>query len=158
MPSERISVQLKDSYNIEVDGGDRVRGPRVDVTGQHSRIFPPDDDLAQSQQLTTEMEKVARNNDGEIRHDSERLDDSDIRFLEGITPATIIDTITILFGTGGAAYAFIETVRPIVIQWMKNRSSRSVTVKKGNLEIKIEGSGDLDKAVKALKVIEDKGE
>jgi hypothetical protein len=62
------------------------------------------------------------------------------------------DTIKLVLTSSGAA-AFAKFSKDLILQWMKNRDGRSVTIRKGEVEVTLKGDvrqADLRRALDAI--------
>ncbi len=73
-----------------------------------------------------------------------------VNHLDGPPDVQIIETLKILFGPGGVIIAFITALTPILSKWLNNRATRSIKIKKGDVEIEIKGKNDIPKALKSI--------
>jgi hypothetical protein len=78
---------------------------------------------------------------------------SENNFDGGIT-STLTNNFIFLFGSGGAGWLFFKEIKPLLLQWLKNKESRSVTVKRGDISIVIKGENDLEKVTQAIGVLD----
>ena len=68
----------------------------------------------------------------------------------GGSTTSFIESLLIAFAASGAAVAFINVAKEILLKWMTNSGQRSVRLKCGDYEVEIKGEADIDKAAEAL--------
>ena len=64
--------------------------------------------------------------------------------------ATVISTVAISLGGTGAAVLFLRTAREVLVQWLKNRGHREITIKRGTLVVKVRGTASLEDAMRMI--------
>jgi hypothetical protein len=55
-----------------------------------------------------------------------------------------------IFGTGGVGWLFIKQCQSFLVQWLKNRESRRVKIKYGDLQVEVTGRNDVDRILSDL--------
>ena len=132
---------------------DRSGGGYFGNIGENCWATNPDKDPKASSQLITKIKKEANKQDATISESYDKIKGRELHF-DGGTTWSIHQLLTLAFGTGGSAWVFLKFVKPLILQWLKNRGGRSVMIKSGDHEIIVTGSNDIDKAVAALKALE----
>lgn len=100
--------------------------------------------MAGGEEVRTERDELGR--DGPFRADYYDAGQDIVRIGEW----------AIAFGSSGALILFLRTSGTALVQWLKNRGSRSVTVKYGDIEVALRGSNDLEKALEAVEQLNDR--
>ncbi|HEX8148008.1 MAG TPA: hypothetical protein VF591_12580 [Pyrinomonadaceae bacterium] len=115
-----------------------------------------DVDPRTSSSLKEKIKKAAKKEHAIFSEKADSYRRTGVHSVDGGHTLVSWETLNIIFGTTGAAFGFLRFVKPIILEWIKNSSNRSVTIKKGDLEIRISGTNDIDKALKAIQEL--KGE
>jgi len=67
---------------------------------------------------------------------------------------TDIATIAISIATLGGGTVFLKMSRDVLIQWLKNRAGRSITLKRGDTSVILHGINDVDAAIATMNELE----
>lgn len=118
--------------------------------------FPDDINPEASSALIKEVKSVAKQLGAATRtaQRQRQVPRGEVHFDGGVT-STFYQDILVLFGSGGAGWMFLKQVQPLILQWLKNMASRSVTVKRGDLSIEIKGKHDIEEVLSILKEFDD---
>jgi len=73
---------------------------------------------------------------------------------DGGPTSNLIEIISIAFGSGGIFLTYFEIVKPIIIEWLKNRNGRSIKIKSENKELEINGIKSLDEVLNFIKELD----
>ncbi len=147
-PSSTPEVEL-----LLVDSYDEVLGPSGGrgFTELGRVLEPSDVNPGESRQLLDRIHSEALRVGLKARTTETRRARNINRFDFG-THTNIVATL--VAAGGGALVALLKGTRPLLVQWLKNRSSRSVTIKRGDTTIHIAGDSNIAEAVKALEHLE----
>ncbi|MEX2672864.1 MAG: hypothetical protein WD294_12235 [Phycisphaeraceae bacterium] len=108
-----------------------------------------DADPIGSCEIRTLLEEHAARNSGKVKTDISSYRGNAKHYDGGITQ-DVVTTLAVTFSASGGALIFFKFGKDLLLQWMKNMSSRSVRLKMGDKEIEIKGTNDVEKAMKLL--------
>lgn len=139
-----VTIEIEDSYEKVMGeiGGRRGLGE----TGMKTE--PPDSHPIESDNILSEIRKEAEKLNLTTKDDRLSVKDKANRYDGAI--ATHICNSLIAVGTSGAAIALMNKIEPILLQWMKNRGTRTVTVKKADWSVTMKGGGNPRKLIEQL--------
>jgi hypothetical protein len=151
-PDNRLlQVDLMDENTVHM-GMDRSTGEPV-----HTESRGPDANADESVQLRGRIEAEAQSAGGTVeresitRHEGGPGGGSARRnYFDGGFDTTMIEHCALMFGSGGAGIVFLKTAGPALVQWLKNRGSRSVRIKYGDAEVSLTGTNDISTAIEAI--------
>ena len=66
------------------------------------------------------------------------------------------DGMEVTFAAAGAALAFLKTIQPVILEWIKARANRNIRVEGKGFSITIGGDVDIETAVRLLAEIEER--
>ncbi|WNJ17863.1 effector-associated constant component EACC1 [Pontibacter sp. G13] len=93
--------------------------------------------------------------DAEIEHVTKHLGTGSARNFDGGMDTNVLQTLSIIFGSGGLALAYLAALKPLIVEWLKNRNGRTMRIKKGEVEIELKGLQDFEEAITVLKRLDD---
>ncbi|HEX6368541.1 MAG TPA: hypothetical protein VF006_06405 [Longimicrobium sp.] len=73
-----------------------------------------------------------------------------IDHFDGSDATHVLVHVSLVFGGGKAFVDFLKFAQPLVLQWLKNRGGRSITIKANGNSIRVTGVNDLSQAVAAI--------
>jgi hypothetical protein len=143
-PGEPTTIELCDQWAVH-SGWDRATGDPFTEFGE------PDLDTARSDSLKREIRALGEQAHALVDEHHSSRESSARHFDMGIT-TSYTDIVQLVFGAGGAA-AFIKGAKPMLLEWLKNRGSRQLIVKKGDFEVTVTGAS-LEDAITAVERLE----
>ena len=130
----------------------------------------PDSDPRESKQLLAEVRAAAKSIGGEVTHEHRIETHRDTVETPGVSRPTVprvhrdylnpgvtthdLEQWKIVLSSSSVLVAFVTAGGAALLQWMKNRGSRSVRVRHGDVEITINGTDDLRRAVDAVNALQ----
>ena len=145
-----VVLLLSDDYEYHVP----MRAVReIPLTSE----WPEDENPAQSRSNLDQLKNLALQNGASLEHKKEDREpfakkdhfDSGYDILRAVEWA-------FTFVAGGGAVGVLAAAKPYILGWLTNRTGRSVKIKRGDVEIEIKGTDDLEKAIAALEKLEAK--
>jgi len=118
----------------------------------YRRIPDDDEDPSRIVVLWDQIVELATRNLATVEQYSEsRKRDGGPSYHDGRETYDAIQYLVATFGAGGAAWMFLQHCKPLLMQWLKNKQSRRITAKLGEIEITVNGSNDIERLLDALK-------
>jgi hypothetical protein len=116
---------------------------------------PPDTNMSQSGEYRNKIERLAAKHSGTVVHDCgrkshTRANPSERRHFYGGGFIEYWDNVQAAFTTTAATVAFLGAAKAFLLQWLKNKASRSATFKMGDWEISVKGTDDISQILKKL--------
>lgn len=141
-----IRIEFHDSYTHHLG-----------LRDESSTYWPEDANPGVSYSLIKSIKEEAGKLDAEISEDTKSYEPPvKKQYFDMGFDIEYIEYLKILFGSGGALLAYLKVIRPIIVQWMKNRAGRSAEVEVGDIKVKIKGSNDVDKVITLLEKAREK--
>lgn len=117
-------------------------------------ILPPDRDPIGSKRLLASIKKRCAEMSVTVKEEEERLDLDPHKYFVGIPEADIVTTIAASAASATVMTMLLRTIKATIEQWLKNRGSRRVRLRIGDLQVEIQGKNDIATAIKALQSLE----
>ncbi len=119
---------------------------------------PPDSDVSQSIEYRGRIEELAEKHSGSVTYDRGRKSHTRANPLEkrhfcGGGFIQHWDNVQAAFTTTAAAVAFLGAAKVLLLQWLKNKGSRSATFKMGDWKVSIKGSHDITQIIERITVL-----
>ncbi len=135
-----IHITLEQTHHYHV--GDKV----------HSQP-PRGKELLESRKLQDELMVFGEQNGATAKKESRSIGGlrrQQRHHFDGGVDKTAIETAMLIFSTIGGATAFFNLGKDLLLKWMENKTSKSIRLKAGDLEVEIKGSDDIDRAIEIL--------
>ncbi|MDD3080190.1 MAG: hypothetical protein PHH37_13980 [Paludibacter sp.] len=114
---------------------------------------PADKNRNESHKALEKINHHAQKLDLNTQRNSYAQEQKGVRCFDMGTITNITDT-TLITGTTTAVAAiilFLREIKPLILEWIKNRGSRSVKIEIDGVKIEVTGHNDIDKIIEKIK-------